>query len=227
MLNIFKRKFREFQRIVELLIFPRWQNIYWRWRHICNPNWAQNYLNTIYHPHRNQIIEAISKFQSVNSIAEIGCASGANIYRLVDAYPKIRIIGVDISFRAIKVAKQYFEKNNKYKNVKFYVSKADDLSIFENRSIDVLLTDAMLMFVAPDLIEKTLSEIISKAKLGIVMNEFCISGSRGNFESGHWIYDLVKLIKKITPKSRVTIKKSSFNGDASWDSYGHLIIVHL
>jgi len=226
MLKSLKRKFRTLQHIIEAYFFPRWQNVYWKWRHIYDPNWAESYLDTIYHPHRNQIIEAISIFPYANSIAEIGCGPGANIVRLSKAYPNMRIIGIDISHKAIDLAKQYFKKN-KYKNVKCDVSKADDLRSLKNRSIDVLLTDAMLMFIAPDLIEKTLREIVSKAKLGIVMNEFYLSGSRGHFESGHWIYDLVKLIKKIAPKSHIHIIKSHFTGDPTWNSYGKLIIVKL
>jgi hypothetical protein len=85
----------------------------------------------------------------------------------------------------------------------------------------------MLMFIAPDLIEKTLREIISKAKLGVIMNEFHMPYSCGQFDSGHWIYDLVKLIKKIAPKSRITVFKSDFIGDSNWDNYGSLIIVNL
>jgi ubiquinone/menaquinone biosynthesis C-methylase UbiE len=137
MLGFLKRKCRAIQKIIEYYFFPRWQNLYWKWRHIYDPNWADNYLRTVYHPHRNQIIKAILKFQPVNSIAEIGCASGPNIIRLVKAFPNKRIIGVDISHRAIKLAKSFFYKN-KYKNVEFYVSKADDLSILKDKSIDLL-----------------------------------------------------------------------------------------
>ncbi len=100
MLINLKRKYRAAQQIIECY-FPRWTNIYWQWRHILNPNWAQSYLDSIHHPHRKQIVDSISKFQSINSIAEIGCAAGANLVRLVKAYPNIKIIGVDISHNAI------------------------------------------------------------------------------------------------------------------------------
>lgn len=222
-----KRLVRFIQEFLERhLLGNRLQEWTWRLRHLYRKNWAENYLASTNHPHRDQIVQSVLAFKDVNSVLEIGCASGANLIRLRTALPEAQFIGVDINQQGIRTASEYFDSKG-YKNVNFFVGRADKLSDIKDRSIDVVLADAVLMFITPDRIEKVLSEMIRIAKKGVVLNEYHKDRElNGYFNGGRWIYDLSALLKKQLPDAVIHISKSTFIGGA-WDDYGSLIEVRL
>lgn len=196
----------------------------WRLRNFYRRNWAEDYLCTTEHPHRDQIVESVVEFQDIGSVLEIGCASGANLVRLRNALPHVHLIGVDINRKAIRVARDYFDSIGDEK-VDLIVGRADRLSDIYDNSVDVVLVDAVLMFMAPDRIGKVLAEIARIASKGIVLNEYHKDGElKGLFDGGRWIYDLSALLKRCLPDADIHIKKSAFTG-GDWNKYGYLIEV--
>lgn len=197
----------------------------WRTRHLYRRNWAEGYLDTVQHPHRSQIVDAVSDFAPIDSILEVGCASGANLVRLRACFPDARLLGIDINRRAIAIAGTYFAQQGD-NNVSFFISRADHLN-FPDASIDVVFTDAVLMFIAPDRIGKVLNELCRVARKGLVFNEYhCPGSDNGHFEGGRWVYDLVALLRQQLPIAEIKASKSNFSGGA-WDQFGTLIEVRL
>lgn len=198
----------------------------WRSRHLYRRNWAQGYLETVGHPHREQIVEAVLSFAPVSSVLEVGCASGANLVCLRRRLPQAMLHGIDINRQAIAVAKQHFN-NQGDELVRFGVGRADRLAGVADASIDVVLTDAVLMFLAPDRIRAVLSELTRVARRGIVLNEYhCVGETSGRFDGGRWVYDLVALLREQLPHADISACKSAFTG-GGWDVYGALIKVRL
>ena len=108
---------------------------YWRDRQI---DWQTRYFDTHGHPHRELILRALSFFR-FNSLLEVGCGAGANLLRIMYAYPRVQVGGFDISADAIKVAKK-----NLPKAYHLDTSPAHDLFI-SDKSADVIITDACLI----------------------------------------------------------------------------------
>jgi hypothetical protein len=101
------------------------------------------------------------------------------------------------------------------------------LTSIQSASVDVVLTDAVLMFIAPDRIQNVLAELGRVARKGLVLNEFHLAGeTAGRFNGGRWVYDLVALIAQLFPQAQVHTRKSAFTGGA-WDDYGTLVEVRL
>lgn len=205
-------------------IGTRLQEWVWRSRHLYRRGWAQAYLDTLDHPHRTQVVEAVATFQP-ESILEIGCASGANIARLRQSMPHVRLRGLDINTEAIRVGREYFSRD---RGIELFVGHADWLDAFADRSQDVVLTDAVLMFVAPDRIHRALAEMLRVARKGLVFNEFHSAGETiGHFDGGRWVYDLTELLRQAA-SGNILIEtcKSDFTGGL-WDRYGTLIKVRV
>lgn len=207
-------------------IGTRLQEWVWRTRHLYRKNWAQGYLDTIDHPHRSQIVDAVSFFSPVSSVLEVGCASGANLIRLRERLPGVPFMGVDINRKAIAVARSHFAGLGD-DQVHLVVGQADQLSGVADASMDVVLTDAVLMFIAPDRIRDVLAELGRVCRKGLVLNEYhCAGEVGGRFDGGRWVYDFVALIEQQFPHARIQMKKTAFVGGA-WDVYGRLIEVRL
>jgi SAM-dependent methyltransferase len=200
----------------------RLQEWAWRNRHLYRRGWARGYLETLGHPHRAQIVEAVAAFQP-ESVLEIGCASGANLARLRQRLPHARLHGLDINAEAIRVGREHFAHD---REIELSIGHADQLAAFADQSQDVVISDAVLMFVAPDRIHRVLAEMIRVARKGLVLNEYHAAGeNRGHFDGGRWVYDLAALLRHLAPgRASIEIHKSDFAGGL-WDRYGTLITV--
>ena len=157
---------------------------YWKDRQI---SWVDHYWSPD-HSHRKEIIKILKKFP-VRSVLEIGCGAGANLFNIKREFPEIKVAGCDISEDAIRTAKEQFgqiqvmedsPKNVAYsehpaqaekkamgdifinnphlEDVEFKVGSADALP-FHGDSFDLVLTDAFLIYIGPDKIERILREI--------------------------------------------------------------------
>lgn len=197
----------------------RLQEWAWRYRHWYRAHWAERYLDTLSHPHRDQIVAAVTALAPA-SVLEIGCASGANLARLRQQLPEARLLGLDINRPALRVARRYFTGDP---DMTLIEGRADQLE--QLPEVDVVLFDAILMFIAPDRIRTVLSESLRLAGKGLVLNEYHLEGhADGVFAGGRWVYDLIALIREAAPDVQVQIQPSDFRGGL-WDEYGALITV--
>lgn len=208
------------------IIGTRLQEWIWRSRHLYRHGWALGYLGSVDHPHRNQIVEAVCSFSPVDSVLEVGCASGANLVCLRDRLLGTQLIGIDINRNAIETAKRHFAARRD-KNIHLFAGRADRLTDIPNDSVDVVLIDAVLMFIAPDRIHDVVAELARVARQGLILNEYHCTGEKvGRFDGGLWVYDFVDLLAQHLPNARIQTRKSAFIGGA-WDVYGTLIEVRL
>lgn len=93
---------------VALKSFPditKKHKMYWKKRDI---DWSKAYW-TPEHPHRQVIVNILNGY-TFNSVLEVGCGVGANLYCLKKALPHLKIAGCDINPQAIEEAKRQFEE---------------------------------------------------------------------------------------------------------------------
>ncbi len=202
------------------------QQMLWRYRHIYKRGWAERYLETVNHPHRQQLVDAVAEFDPLASILEIGCASGANLVRLREHFPEVELIGLDINARAVAVGQTHFASCGDNR-VRLVNAKVEMLCLMSKHSVDVVFADAVLMFITPDRIQSVLAEMARVARKAIILNEYHGAGLvNGAFLGGRWAYDFVSLLQRELPQADIRTRKSSFVGGA-WDVYGTLIEVRL
>lgn len=213
------------------LLGCRIQEILWSTRHLYRRNWASNFLKTIDHSHREQIVNSMKGFGISNpTILEAGSGPGANLIRLRATFPKSELIGVDINNQAVKTGRKYFKSKGDTK-IHFYHGNLNKLSFIESQSVDLILVDAVFMFITPDKIHQVLEELMRCLRSqgsGLLINDYHAEGlfSEGLFVGGRWVHDLVSHIKLIAPQSHIDIKKSTFIG-GDWDEYGYLLEVRI
>jgi ubiquinone/menaquinone biosynthesis C-methylase UbiE len=170
---------------------------FWKNRKI---DWAQAYCNlddpkdTILHPHRNLIISKLSEIK-FNSLLEIGCASGANLLRVVHAFPKVRVGGIDINKDAIDSAKKILPIS-----AVLDVGSFEDM-YFNDKSTDVVLSDMALIYIAPREIKKALSEVARISRGEVILCEFHSSNFLKRlylrWKTGYNAYNYKTLLKRL------------------------------
>ncbi|HEV2201651.1 MAG TPA: class I SAM-dependent methyltransferase [Bryobacteraceae bacterium] len=131
---------------------------YWSARKM---DWKSGYLDTWEHPHRQMIVDALSGFQ-FDSVLEVGCAAGANLFRIHRDFPKVRLSGTDVNAQAIEAAREFLNGDLRVGTL----AQAG----FPDRCADVVLTDMVLIYVAR--IEEELARIRRIARKHIVLCEF-------------------------------------------------------
>lgn len=190
-------------------------------------------FNTVDHPHREYLIARFRSHEPIQTFLEIGCDCGENLIHLSKKYSKARIHGIDINRKAVELGRQVMAKRG-FDNVRIEAGKADDLSQFSDKSIDVIFSDACLMYVGPDKIRCVIAECERVATKGIIFNEWHFDRSDPTtvcheYHFAHWVYDYRRLIRENFPNARVNITKipDCVWGGPGWKEFGSIVEMSL
>ena len=91
------------EHLAELVIGTRAREKQWTRRKI-----GEGYWKNRDHPSRHFLAERIAAFSPLNSVLEIGCASGPSLYLLAKRFPQAQIVGIDINAEAIDYGNKQF-----------------------------------------------------------------------------------------------------------------------
>ena len=189
--------------------------IYWKFRS-CKGDWGKGteYLDSINHSHRKAILDEVSEFDRGFSLLEVGCNSGPNLLKILEKHPYTRLAGIDINRKAVERGQRT--------GLDLKVGRADKLP-YKDREFDIVLVDAVLMYIGPDKIRKVISEIGRMAKKKIIIIDFHKEGvpAEGEVILGHWVRDYKKLLGNQTRIRKLT--KEEWDS-YSWNKLGHLIV---
>lgn len=195
-----------------------------------NDNWITGYWNSINHPHRKILTDAIANFKP-SSILEIGCNCGPNLRILAKIFPEAKILGIDINPEAVQKGNELF-KQESLLNVVLTECKADELLRFNDHSFDIVFTDAVLIYLGPDKIEKVIKEMLRVSSKAIVLMEWHDFESKHNplgKYKRHWVRDYKTLLKEFVSADKIRIKKLPDNlwTDKNWQRFGAIIEASL
>jgi len=189
------------------------------------------YWESVDHPHRDLLMTKISAYSPV-SLLEIGCSSGPNLLRAARAFPTATLRGIDINSKSIEIGRKMFAESG-ITNVELGVGKADDLTPIADKSFDIVLTDAVLIYIGKDKIDTVAREMLRIARKAIVMVEYYESGAGGGgsfiMKKGYWARDYSALFKPMKGVSDVVLTKITREiwDDDYWSTYGNVIEVRL
>lgn len=195
---------------------------YWKNRSI---DWKTSYFDTHSHPHRELILRSLAQFR-FNSLLEIGCGAGANLLRIMFAFPHVQVGGFDINEDAIKTARQNLPKA-------FHLDNSPAHKIFiSDKSVDVILTDACLIYIGPFMIHRVMKEIQRVARSHVVFCEFhsesLFERIKLYFKTGYFAHNYKKLLHK-KGFYDIQVKKIPEKAwpDTMWGKYGYIISASL
>jgi len=243
-IKLFLRKWHKLYHLIQRLYYTFWyvievyilgtklQEWIWKTHHIFYKGgmWPEDCLETITHPHRQILMTKIASYVPLESILEIGCSSGANLHLLAREYPYVQLYGIDINTKAIKEGNFYLRQRN-ITNVELLVSRADNLKQFGDKSIDVVFTDATLMYIGVDKIKKVIEEMRRVSCKGLILSEWhSEDNSRTHlWYDGHWVYNYKILLEGYFPLDNIRITKFPVKAwdDESWRKFGSIIEVKI
>ncbi|MDI9309693.1 MAG: class I SAM-dependent methyltransferase [Limnohabitans sp.] len=112
----------------------------------------------------DKVIQLIEEYSiDVHGILEIGCSAGYRLNALKQKFPKSEVFGIEPSKRAIEYGK------NNFLGVNFINGTADDLSMFENQSLDVVIVGFVFYVIDRNILFKVISEIDRVLKNGGIL----------------------------------------------------------
>jgi len=228
MMAVAKLILRKIKRLARKIFGTQVDELYWRFRHIFDKKWVESYISeeSINHPHRKFLIDIISKYSPFENVLEIGCASGPNLYLLAKKFPDLEFYGIDISKKAIEVGKNFFKKEN-INNVFLYSGKVEGLKRFKDKSIDIIFTDAVLIYEGPDKISQIIKEMLRVVKKAIILCEWHSDSPKSVYKY-HWIHNYKSLFSQFIPGQKVRITKLPKNlWEEDWRELGYFIEVIL
>ncbi len=196
------------QHLAELLVGTRVRERHWSAR-----SFGKGYWNNRDHISKHFLAERIAAFSPINSILEVGCASGPNLYVLAKKFPQAQIMGIDINQEAIEYGNMQFAQEG-ISNVKLLVGRADSLEKFSDRAFDIVLTNALLIYIGPDKIKEVISGMLRIANRALVLLELHCPESNmrdshglGVYRYGEWVRDYLALLKQFVAEEQIQITK--------------------
>nr|WP_256379934.1 class I SAM-dependent methyltransferase [Bradyrhizobium sp. WSM471] len=165
---------------------------------------------------------------------EIGCGMGPNLFLLWQADHGLTLTGMDPSRVAIDGAGAEM-RQREASSIGLEVGAADQLCCLPDSSADVVLADAVLMYIPPDLIAKTLAEMLRVSRFGVVLSTWHFDGSvdKGpeavqtvHYDEETWVYDYRRLLAT-TPAIKVEISPYPADvwRDKRWNRYGAIVMI--
>lgn len=219
-----KKLLRKLKRILDPYIGKYIDKLIWKFRHLIFSDWESGYLdeNTLEHPHRKLIIETIKNRPSTKSILELGAGSGINLIILSKNFSDISYSGIDINKRAIDRGLEYIKHKDIF-NIDLIRGDIANIKQMKTNSVDIILTDAVLMYLNPEDVKEILKEMLRVSRLGFIL---CEQMSAGSVYVDHWRHDYKDIIKNFTGIKKLSIKKISDEyWDGDWVKYGFIIEV--
>lgn len=92
------------------------------------------FSESVQHAHRPILIKSIISYAPLESILEVGCNSGPNLYLLSSCCPDTKLYGVDINANAVEEGRRQLQKDG-IKNVFLSHGKADTLKISPTKAV--------------------------------------------------------------------------------------------
>jgi len=169
-------------------------------------------FSNLSHPQRGLIVERISAFQPISGILEIGCGYGPNLYWLAKQFPESELVGIDINPLSIEEGHRFLMESGAF-NVKLIHGKADELQQFIDKSFDIVFTNALLIYIAPDKINKVIGEMFRIARRALVLTEWHYENATedpyglGIYHFGHWKRNYINLLEQFIPRNKIHVTK--------------------
>jgi hypothetical protein len=113
------------------------------------------------------------------------------------------------------------------------VKRADQVEDFDDRTFDIVFTDATMMYIGPDKIRRLLREMKRVACKAILMNEWHLeratSANPSLWYDLHWVHNYRLLLEGLVPPDKISVIKlpKQLWGAGGWEEYGSLIEVDM
>lgn len=178
--------------------------------------------------HRQTIVDFLKEINP-ESVLEMGCGYGENLYNIKKAFPKAKVVGFDINKEKITEGMNKIRREEI--DIEMFVGDIFTTE-FPKKSFDVVLTDAVLLMIdmTEEQIKNVIQKIIKTAKKMIILVEWHDGKTElpGEDVGDRFIRNYVKLFNMFEIKN-IELKKITEKEWESrvWQLNGYYIVVRL
>ncbi|WP_116106139.1 methyltransferase domain-containing protein [Lewinella sp. IMCC34191] len=152
-----------------------------------------------------------------DSVLELGCGGGRNLYFIQQANPDCNLYGVEINPAAVQVAQNLLGPNFKLLSSSIY-----DLEAIETDSVDVVFTSGVLMHISGDKLPEITANIKRIARKAIIHYE--LHGPSHTFDFHRYPRDYGKLYPDFREEARYEVFDRQDFRNAGTESFHHCLL---
>ena len=113
------------------------------------------------HFHRQIILDELKKIQ-FDTLLEVGCGEGTNMFFIKRDFPNVQVFGLDNDANKVYLCEEQFGRDFCQKGTADYLP-------YKDKSFDVVLLDAILMYLGEEIVEKAIQEAYRVAKKAVIV----------------------------------------------------------
>lgn len=161
-------------------------SLFWRFRHIYQPDWVTSYGIT----KNSNFINKLVTTSNVTSVLDFGCAAGADLERIKELNSDIVVYGIDINARAIQSCTSRFEK--RFQDGFFFATRLREnelisfLHLHKIKKIDLVIIDRVFYCFNQRNIEDTLKIISDFAEMVFIDDFYDDGGDYIGYKHRDW-----------------------------------------
>jgi len=188
---------------------------FWEAKAADGPSGWAAYWATVQAPHRTALVDALRTVAPFDSLLEVGCGPGVNLWRIHQAFPDADIVGMDIANAAIDYGSEIFARADLDGTLQgsgrvtlCAAALPDDLAQLPVDDVDVVLSCYALAYLPPEALDVALGAIVTIARQGIVLAEPMVEPG---FAEGltsrlpEWRHDFLGWFREHAPGWRIAL----------------------
>lgn len=185
-------------------------------------------------PHRewlaNRIVSGLKEMQHLK-ILEIGCGWGPNLIVLSRTDSTMELLGIDISPASVFEGRKRIMELG-LENITLTEMPADNLNKFKTSSVDVVFTDAALLYIGPDKILQVVTDMLRVARRRVLILEMHLDThgkTSDKYTKDGWVRDYMALLTPLVGENAIRLERlpEGLRSSGRWPNYGHLLEVNI
>jgi ubiquinone/menaquinone biosynthesis C-methylase UbiE len=207
-----------------------WQRLKWTLKYrFGRPGHVPAFDTLLNRPHRTILLDRLDGLGPWRSLLEVGCGRGVNLLLTAKRKPDAKLTGIDTSVAAIRTTRVELARRG-MKDFHLEVGSVSNLTGLADQSFDVVLADAVLMYVPPAEIVDALSEMLRVARFGIVAgvwnSDIPPPASAWLYDEGTWVYDYRRILGGLgCINADVESYPEGVWDDGRWQKYGSILLI--
>lgn len=156
----------------------------------------------------NNTVHLLRQFSQHSVLTDVGCGGGLFLLNLSKYYPKMRLLGLDVSVEAINLAEKElheWQQKNEDPPVKFKIQQQPELEIDTN-SVDIILINLVCHHLDDEELIAFLVKANDTARKAVIINDLHRN------VIAYWLYKIISPIlfynRLITHDGLLSIQKS-------------------
>lgn len=196
---------------------------FWTYRHVLDGSYRALPAELVSSdPHRLRLCDLIAA-PGCSSLLEVGCANGANLSVLSARLPQCTLAAVDLNAHALHTAVQRVKAVGG--NIGTFRIAAADRLPFMDGEFELVLSDAVFMYLTPQVARRALREMHRVSRTRIIIHTFADDSLRtSEIREGNWIHPIGRLIATLAPHATIERERSLLRS-RRWQRDGFTYVV--